>query len=291
MNNKPQVFVFGEVLFDCFPSGEQVLGGAPFNVAWHLQALGDQPQLVSRVGNDAMGKKIVAAMTDWHMNLSNIQQDDQHPTGRVDVNIIDNEPHYDIVADAAYDFITADITNIAAPNCILYHGSLALRNEASRHAFMQLANHMGISTFLDVNLRPPWWQKNQLVSWLEQARWVKLNEHELALLGFSATSLEQAIADLQSSFQLDQVILTRGEQGAIVRASNGELHHVTPEPAEHFIDTVGAGDAFTAIYIHGLRSGWAIPDTLSVAQRFASKIVSLRGATSNDPAFYQDFIV
>ncbi|MBA1332725.1 carbohydrate kinase, partial [Candidatus Endoriftia persephone str. Guaymas] len=47
--------IFGEVLFDCFEDGSRVLGGAPFNVAWHLQALGAAPLFISRVGDDSLG--------------------------------------------------------------------------------------------------------------------------------------------------------------------------------------------------------------------------------------------
>jgi fructokinase len=267
-----------------------VLGGAPFNVAWHLQALGDQPQLISRVGNDDQGQHIVSAMADWQMDTANIQLDKQHQTGRVNISIVDNEPHYDIVADCAYDFIQADLTKLAASEGILYHGSLALRNTVSHQAFMALTKQLGMPIFLDVNLRPPWWQKSQLADHLQQARWVKLNEHELQLLGFSTSPIKQGVKDLQSAFQLEHVILTRGAQGAMVLTSAGEWHDIVPEPAEYFVDTVGAGDAFTAVYMHGLLSGWSVPDTLKVAQRFASKVVGLRGATSTDPTFYQDFL-
>ena len=58
-------WIFGEVLFDCFPDGSRVLGGAPFNVAWHLQALGLEPLFLSRVGRDAAGREIRTAMGEW----------------------------------------------------------------------------------------------------------------------------------------------------------------------------------------------------------------------------------
>ena len=68
--NRP--IIFGEVLFDCFPDGSRVLGGAPFNVAWHLQAFGAEPLFVSRVGNDPMGRKIRDAMLQWGMDTSGL---------------------------------------------------------------------------------------------------------------------------------------------------------------------------------------------------------------------------
>lgn len=289
LNNESRIVVFGEVLFDCFPTGEHILGGAPFNVAWHLQALGDQPMLISRVGDDSLGEKIINAMQDWQIDTSNIQLDNQHPTGRVNVNIVDNEPNYDIIKDCAYDFITTDKTVFSSGGNMLYHGSLAIRHQASRQALMALANKHNMSIFLDVNLRPPWWEKDQIIALLENATWVKLNEDELVQLGFSEHNLEQAITNLQSKFELQQVILTRGKDGAIVCTKEREFHYIKPEPVVEFVDTVGAGDAFTAVYIHGLLSGWSIPNTLKVAQQFASKVVGLRGATTIDPTFYTGF--
>ena len=290
MSKKSQVYVFGEVLFDCFPGGERVLGGAPFNVAWHLHALGDSPHFISRVGNDKPGKRILAAMDGWGMNKDRMQIDSQHQTGKVQVNVIENEPHYHITPECAYDFI--DVGEIAdiQPGGILYHGTLGLRHDVSRAAFRQLAQSADRSIFLDVNLRDPWWEKQAVYRWLEMARWVKLNLNELRLLGFTAADIQLEMANLRSRFDIEQVILTRGEQGAIVLADDHRFHQVVPEKMDHFVDTVGAGDAFTAIYIHGLISHWPISDTLKIGQRFASRIIGMRGATPSDPAFYQDFV-
>ena len=98
------------------------------------------------------------------------------------------------------------------------------------------------------------------------------------------------MAELQTTCELEQLIVTRGEQGALVRTINGEFHSHRPEKAERLVDTVGAGDAFSAIYIHGLRAGWPISATLANAQKLASKVVGIRGAITTDAAFYQDFI-
>ncbi len=290
MKSAPGPYIFGEVLFDLFPTGEKVLGGAPFNVAWHLQALGDCPQFISRVGDDDPGHEILQAMAAWGMSAEGVQLDPEHPTGRVVVQIVDTEPHYHIVPDCAYDFIVADQLCPAISAGILYHGTLGLRNQVSRTALSRLLQHHGLAVFLDVNLRDPWWQLEEVQRWLTRARWVKLNQQELQSLGFAATDLEQAVTEFQERFSLEQVILTRGEAGALVRTSGGEVHRVVPEPALQFIDAVGAGDAFSAVYIHGLLAGWSIPAALAAAQRFASKVVGLRGATTNGQAFYRTFI-
>lgn len=289
-NNKTEVYVFGEVLFDCFSGGERVLGGAPFNVAWHLHALGDKPHFISRVGYDALGDDILKAMTGWGMDTATVQIDARHRTGQVEIQVIDGEPHYDITPNVAYDFIDAGGIETLPTGAILYHGTLGLRNEVSRQAFLQLVQNSNISLFLDVNLRPPWWRKDEVEALLQQACWVKLNEDELLQLGYDGDDLELQMKALLSRFNLAQLIVTRGGEGAVVLTSAGDFHRLTPEPVETIVDTVGAGDAFTAVYIHGLISGRPVDDILAQAQRFASKVIGLRGAICTDSAFYRDFI-
>lgn len=288
MSDLTKLLIFGEVLYDSFPTGERILGGAPFNVAWHLQAFGDTPKLISRVGDDALGKKILSTMETWGMSLSGIQIDPVHETGHVDVKFVHDEPHYTITPDSAYDFIDAPALDREYDNGILYHGTLGLRHEVSRNALSRLTRNSRLSIFLDVNLRAPWWKKKEVYEWIKKARWVKLNEEELRLLGFTAADISKAMADLQMEFGIEQLILTRGKKGVTVRTTEGELFHQTAESVGHIADTVGAGDAFSAMYIHGLLSGWSIPDTLCIAQRFARKVLTLTGATTTDHAFYQD---
>lgn len=286
MKQHPAIVIFGEVLFDCFSTGDEILGGAPFNVAWHLQAFDDSPQFISRVGDDPQGKLITNAMATWGMDCSYLQSDRQHPTGRVEVTVIDNEPHYDIVKDAAYDFIEPMRDSTFSENGILYHGSLALRNEQSNLALDDLCSQATLPVFIDVNLRDPWWQQHKIEAWLQRARWAKLNEDELRTLGFDDSDIKQAIIKLQTQFQLEQVIITRGELGALVCTSAHQFHHVMPPKVTHFVDTVGAGDAFTARYLHGLLHNEDIGETIAAAQLFAIKVIGLRGATSSDSAFY-----
>ncbi len=290
-NDNANVFIFGEVLFDCFPTGEKVLGGAPFNVAWHLQALGNSPRLISSVGEDDLGQKILNAMDEWGMDTGLVQRDPNHPTGQVQISIIEGEPQYTINPDCAYDFIDEKaISNLYAGG-ILYHGSLGLRNAVSRQALMRLMmQNPQLSVFLDVNLRTPWWQKDDVYIWMKHARWVKLNQDELRLLGFSDPDIKQAMTHLQAQFQIEQLIVTRGEQGALLSTNDGVFHTIKPAVVNDVIDTVGAGDAFTAIFIHGLLAAWPIADTLDIAQRFAGKIIMQRGATPADIEFYQDFV-
>lgn len=290
MKDREPLYIFGEVLFDCFPTGEQVLGGAPFNVAWHLQALGDCPRLISRVGKDQRGDRILEAMRGWGLSTADVQIDVEHPTGRVEVTITGNEPSYTIVPDSAFDFISVSQLEEPPAGGILYHGTLCLRNEQSRSAWRDIVGNSDLKVFLDVNLRFPWWQRDEVCDWLKNATWVKMNQDELCLLGGQMDDMRRQMAELQEKYGLEQLIVTRGEQGALIRTATGQFHTLVPENTGLLVDTVGAGDAFSAVYIHGLRNGWPLAEILSQAQRFAARIIAVRGATINDPAFYQQFI-
>jgi fructokinase len=281
--------LFGEVLFDHFPGGEAVLGGAPFNVAWHLTAFGAQPLLISRIGNDALGRRIRGTMQTWDMDTAGLQLDSAHPTGTVEVSIENDEPHYDIVEQRAWDFIDADSLPPLSDAALLYHGSLALRSPVSRQALDRLYTMLGAPVFLDVNLRPPWWERQQVDLHLNTARWVKLNEDELDTLAPAGDDLGQRAAALQRIHRLDLLITTRGGAGALAHDSDARTLEVEPSKTGKLIDTVGAGDAFAAVIILGLLNDWDLEQTLQRAQAFASAIVGIRGATPESRDFYTDF--
>lgn len=288
MTESARLAVFGEALFDCFAE-EQKLGGAPFNVAWHLQAFGDLPLFISRIGDDDLGRQITSAMQNWGMTLSGLQTDPARPTGTVKVTLKGSEPDYQISDNVAYDFMDKAALPALRNDAIIYHGSLALRHRQNREVLSHLTQTPSISVFVDVNLRNPWWDKETLFSWLERARWVKLNADELAEIGFNSADLQQDMVRMQSHFQLEQLIITRGEQGAIVRCNDGELFEFPPSKAEQVKDCVGAGDAFSAMYLHGLLQGWPVKQILPKAQAFAAAVVGLQGAFTDDAGFYQPY--
>lgn len=290
MANKPQLVIFGEVLFDCFPDGRSVLGGAPFNVAWHCQAFGLQPLLISRVGNDQQGEQIKAAMDDWNMSGRGLQTDDQYPTGRVQIAFNQGEPEYQIVENSAWDFITTDELPSLSGEMMLYHGSLALRSQTSATSLAHLKQNPGVSVFVDINLRNPWWNQQQVKQLIADAQILKLNEAELELLGTETTELENVIQSRLAEYHLDWLIMTRGEQGVIACDAAQHIYTAKPERADRVVDTVGAGDSFSSVLLLGQYLQWPIQITLQRAQQFASAIVGIQGATINDKNFYQTFI-
>ncbi|MFN2309461.1 MAG: PfkB family carbohydrate kinase [Gammaproteobacteria bacterium] len=282
--------IFGEVLFDAFPDGQAVMGGAPFNVAWHLQGFGAKPLLISRVGCDRPGQTVLDSLRDWGMDATGIQVDADLPTGRVQIALHDGTHSFDILTDQAYDRIDAqtalDAARAVRP-ALLYCGSLITRAAASRAALTALREAVTAPLFVDINLREPWWERTRVETLMQAARWLKLNDDELTALRGPSDSLpaaEAQAAHLREACGLDWVILTRGVEGASCigpETLRGQAPAVT-----QLVDSVGAGDAFSAVTLLGLLRGWDWGLTLSRALGFAARICEQRGATQPDAALY-----
>lgn len=290
-----RILVLGEVLFDCFPDGPR-LGGAPFNVAWHLTGLGARPRFVSRVGTDPLADEIRAAMDRHGMDTAGLQTDSDHPTGQVRIDLDGKGGHdFEILKNQAYDHIdTGQVKTQLAdfPPDLVYFGTLAMR-DGSREAITAAVTGCKGVRFLDVNLRVGCWSGESLTHALALADVVKLNDEELAVLsdmyGFTG-SPEAQTAALRVRFALSGVCVTRGVDGAMWHTENGTLTVDVP-PADVVVDTVGAGDGFAAMLIFGLLAGVpenvSMSDVLDRAARFAAAICGMRGACPEDAAFYE----
>ncbi len=281
--------LFGEVLFDCFEDGSRVLGGAPFNVAWHLQAFGFSPLLISRVGDDPLGREIRDTMFRWDMSTAGLQLDSAHPTGEVRVSLVEGQPSFDIVADRAYDHISPEPLPPIAP-ALIYHGSLGLRQPQSAATLETLLERYSVPVFLDVNLRPPWWERKQVLRLLDHTKWLKINDDELHALQEGPQTLHEKAAQLMDRRGLALIIVTQGAQGAFAMEQDGESATIAPSGKSAVVDTVGAGDAFASVCIVGLMQEWPLALTLERAQQFASLVVTQRGATADDPSLYAPLI-
>jgi fructokinase len=289
MAKQARPVIFGEVLFDHFPGGEMVLGGAPFNVAWHLQAFGLDPLFISRIGDDPLGRRIRTEMLGWGMDTSGLQMDSAHPTGIVEIRFENSEPQFDIVEDRAYDFIDSGGIPPVSNASLLYHGSLALRGDINRKVLREIGKTLCGKRFVDVNLRPPWW-RHEVIQWsLQEAQIIKLNHDELHLISASQEETGEKARKILIENELELLILTEGARGARAFVPGGEFH-VSPAERVSVVDTVGAGDAFSSIIILGLINEWSMEDTLARAQEFASAIVGVRGATVGRRDFYTEFV-
>ncbi len=285
--------IIGEVLFDRFPDGTQVLGGAPFNVAWHLQGFGVKPRFVSRVGKDAAGDRVREAMAAWGMDQSGLETDHDHPTGAVDIRFSGNRHSFDILPNQAYDFISPEqlaASVLEGETGLIYQGTLITRTERMREALAGFLSQTDVPLFVDINLREPWWRAEDLPWLLQRARWVKVNDEELEIitdtLDLPGDDLDIRARRMQESFAVELLILTLGGKGARALQPATAPVEVAPEPAKQVVDTVGAGDAFASVSILGLLQRWSSATILQRAQQFAGRIVQQRGATCHDTEMY-----
>ena len=286
--------IFGEVLFDHFPDGSRVLGGAPFNVAWHLRGFNSNPLVISAVGDDAEGREVLERMTSWDLMTHGVQSDKTHPTGRVTASIVNGENHFEIAKGQAWDFIHAGPALQAAseePAGLLYHGSLALRSDESWSTLQRLKDETDAPSFIDINLREPWWTRDKVDWCLSTGNWVKLNDNELAELTSRPTkSLEDcrdAAIAIAREHSIEGVIVTRGGEGALSIVGGTTAFEAPAAPLKNLVDTVGAGDAFSAVVCLGLLQEWDHQVTLDRAAAFAADLCGIRGATTTDFALYE----
>ena len=284
--------IFGEALFDVFPGGQSVLGGAPFNVAWNLKGFGFDPLFISRVGSDDRGAEVIRSMLEWGMDVTGVQTDPDHPTGVVEVSIEDDQPSFSILPDQAYDFIDPESAMAAVREgdfSVLYHGTLIARSQRSRSALNVVRETLTTPVFVDVNLRPPWWDGDIVRDALSGADWAKLNDQELfEILGsclFSGADMDAAADYFRSEHGLYALVVTLGGAGSLLATRRGVIRS-KPVMVNDLVDTVGAGDAFSAVAIAGLVLGWPFEVILDRATDFASEICRVRGATTSDIEIY-----
>jgi fructokinase len=294
INSVGRPLIFGEVLYDLFPEGNKVLGGAPFNVAWHLQGLGLPPLLISRIGNDQLGYNALEQMKKWGMDISGIQLDQEQSTGVVRVLSEKDSPRFEIPSLQAYDYIekSSALRNTKKINLsLIYHGTLACRHSVSDSTLKSLMKKLNLPIFIDVNLRSPWWEKSLIYSFLQQACWIKMNEEELFLLSNipKSSGLKKAGKVLLQNRKNKSLIVTRGSRGAFFLLPGNKKIDSPGMEATGVVDTVGAGDAFSAVLILGIALNWNVLITLERSLEFASTIVRQRGATRQDPELYQFF--
>ena len=291
-----RVLLFGEVLADIFPD-RTVLGGAPFNVARHLKAFGRNPVLLSRVGNDDLGTDVLGTMAQSGMETGGIQSDMHHPTGQVKVHLEDGGHRFDILPEQAYDFIhpaVARMVRLPLSPALVYYGTLAQRHEVSRRALTTLLRSTSAAKFLDVNLRAPWYDEKTLRSSLQYADIVKLNAEELGvlaeMLALPENKPQDQVQELIRQFDLDQVVITCGAEGAWQMDRAGTVVDGGKNNRASVVDTVGAGDGFAAVYILGTLRRWPMAKTLARANAFAAAICEIRGAIPDRADFYTPFI-
>lgn len=290
------ILVIGEILFDVFPNYRR-LGGAPFNFAYHLKNFGFEVRFISRIGIDDAGKEILHKLELARFNLDDIQVDDDHPTGSVDVQLDKGgAPQFQIIPDVAYDyieFIPGYHANLINEARIIYFGSLVQRSEAGYEnvqAFIS-RNSSKILNFYDINLRPGCYNKAIIKKSLSKTDILKLNTSELGKLKQMRSlkmNNEKFVYHLMETHSIRMVSLTKGESGSELFTNRGNLSS-EPAKAIKVVDSVGAGDAYAAMLVAGLLQQWRPEEILDRASLFASRICEIKGAIPDSASFYEPF--
>ena len=269
----------GEVLWDALPAG-LFLGGAPFNVAYHLRRLGQPADLLSRVGDDVLGREACRRLSAAGLDPAWVQRDAVLPTGFVGVELDEQGvAGYTIHEPVAWDALEpVGFAESEAPAAIVY-GSLAQRSQRSRETIHALLRTETTAVF-DVNLRPPYVEVDVVRTSLQRADWVKLNEEEVGLVGgwfMGPAPYSEAVPAIAERFGCRLICVTRGGEGAALWHEGRWTHH--PGYPTDVSDTVGAGDAFLAGLLSGLLEGVGDERALDRGCRLGSFVASRPGPT------------
>ncbi len=279
MTSSPRILSWGELLWDLFPNRAE-LGGCAANVAFHAHQLGAQALLVSRVGNDELGRNAVRALAKAGLDVEHVQVDPVEPTGAVRIEIENGEPTFSIATQAAWDSIslTAKVVELAARAEVLCFGTLAQRTPLNSRALDELVRALPRDSvrLCDLNIRQPFATKEVVERALSHATAVKLNEHEASVLGRMFEADDPAMWMIHDC-GVELVALTRGKRGSVLTTSDRRFEHPGFEAATGG-DAVGAGDAFTAVLALHLARGSSLAETSRAANRYASHVASFAGA-------------
>lgn len=246
---KPTVVCFGEVLYDVFPTHKKI-GGAPLNVALRLASLDINTHIISRIGNDDIGKELRSYIKKNKVNATHIQVDSTYKTGEVIVHLnAQGSASYTINYPVAWDKIECnpEIENVVKKADAFIYGSLVCRDKTSFETLVELIGYAKYKVF-DVNLRAPFYKKKVLINLMMQSDFIKFNDEELyeisKFLNSPYHSLKQNILFIAESTNTNRICVTLGSHGAVLY-SDGTFYYNSGYEVK-VADTVGAGDSFLA---------------------------------------------
>jgi fructokinase len=279
--NMKTIICFGEVLWDVLPAGKK-LGGAPLNVSLRAQSFGNKAAMISSIGRDSIGVELSEAMKAHGGSLEHIQECQDYPTSEVLVELDEHgTASYEIRMPCAWDHISLlkrDITDVSASDAFIY-GSLVARSNTSRETLFTLLDHAGYKVF-DVNLRPPHYTPERIISLMKPADFVKFNDEELyeicSYLEFNDQSLEACIRFMSEQTGTVQICVTLGKDGAVLFYE--DTFYYNQGYQVKVADTVGAGDSFLASIISQLLNGNHPQEAIDFACAVGSIVASKNGA-------------
>ena len=280
---KLKVIAVGEIVWDMLPAGKQ-LGGAPLNFAFFSKELGAEAYAVSAIGNDVLGDETLAVASATGVNLDYLQRNNL-PTSRVLISL-DNEgvPQYEIVENVAWDALECPqmILDLVKDASVMCWGSLAQRSVTSRQsvlAMLSAAPKECVKVF-DINIRQHYYSREVIETSLGYADILKLNEDELPLvasiLGLSGQERD-IVRQLIEKYALKYLVYTHGADFSEVFSATGEYSHV-PTPKVKVVDTVGAGDSFTAVFVTSILQGLSMAESHARAVEVSAYVCTQNGA-------------
>jgi fructokinase len=292
-----RILCIGEILFDIYPLS-QCLGGAPFNFAFHLHQADNTVAFVSRIGNDILGDKIEGILCEKGFDTTYVQKDTSLQTGKVFVELDSTgNPSFTIVENVAYDAISEDASVkkfIQNGLDLIYFGTLAQRGIVSRATIAAFLDQAAGDTliFYDINLRQHFYTEQIILDSLRKCTILKANEEELIvlknLLSLNTDEMN-AVFHIAEQFHIPHICITRGASGASLY-NRGQVYHSAngkSDTADRIIDTVGAGDAFSAVLAQGILEHWPCSYSVNKAHSFAKAICTIEGALPKGNAFYK----
>jgi fructokinase len=305
MSRKQFAVGIGEVLMDVFENGQATLGGAPFNVIFHLHQLlaalcGGEAVFVSAVGSDPWGASIRGAIAQAGMSTDWLKEVDK-PTGSALVFENGGGAGFEIQADVAWDAIdlNADAWALAKRCDAVVFGSLAQRSEVSRRSIQQFVSQVKGHRMYDVNLRrnatngAAGYNDEIIAASLKLATVVKMNDAELEevarLLGISPEShdpeerIRLFMERIRVGYSLTAVAITRGSKGALLFSNGQQLQLADSALEQSLVHPVGAGDSFAAGLLFGIIQGWSPEHSLALANFISSYVVRHVSATPPFP--------
>lgn len=283
-----KIIGIGEVVWDCFPEGRR-LGGAPVNFCFFAKELGAESYPVTAIGSEKLGDETFAELEKAGLELSYVARNTL-PTGKVLVTLdAAGVPQYDIVEHVAWDAIESSgkVLKLACEADAVCWGSLALRSEKSREAIMKIIDTVPNTSWkiFDINIRQHFYSKDLIVESLQKANILKLNEDELPLL-ISLFSLSpdygEAIVALIARFSLKYVIFTQGASCSGIYDAGGIISSIDT-PKVEVVDTVGAGDSFTAAFVVNILGGESVAEAHCRAVAVSAYTCTQRGAINPLP--------
>lgn len=276
-----KVVIFGEMLWDCLPSGP-VPGGAPMNVTLNLHQLGLDSKLISAIGNDSDGLQLIEFLKTFQLPVDLIQVNQDHETSRVLVN--DDDPEnikYTIVSPVAWDFIhwNAQMDAAVAASDAFVFGTLGVRNTESLSTLLKLLHHKTLRIF-DVNFRPPFYDFEIIVTLLGFTDILKINEDELKIFAdyFDIDpSITSVCKHLDMHFPMDLICVTQGSKGAMIYKGGETISHEGYKVK--VADSIGAGDAFLSGFIKTYLDKKPLDQVLDFACKLGAFVASKKGGT------------